>query len=376
MPAQTAPQATARRARARTHGHHSGGGRGQTDRRRAVPLAIVPAVKESLAGTRVAVTGAGGFIGRALCERLHAEGALVTGIDVDDSLAGRVRAARAEFRPCDTSDADGIRAAMDGAELVVHAAALVTDWGPMEDFVRVNVRGTHNVLEAARMLRCRRIVHLSSVASWGYEHRMALDEDAQPRPCGIPYIDTKAASDALAIGRARAGEPIAVIRPGDVYGPRSTPWAVRPLEALKRRRLVLIGRGGGVMTPVYIDDLVESIVLALTVVGATGRGYTVWDGRPVTARAFFEHYARMLGRDGIPRLPRPLARIAAGAQEAVAVASGRPPMFTRNAITFVSRRAPYSNGRARDLLGWRPRVTLDEGMRRTEQWFRETRLLS
>src|SRR4051812_15851876 len=346
MPAQTAPQATARRARARTHGHHSGGGRGQTDRRRAVPLAIVPAVKESLAGTRVAVTGAGGFIGRALCERLHAEGALVTGIDVDDSLAGRVRAARAEFRPCDTSDADGIRAAMDGAELVVHAAALVTDWGPMEDFVRVNVRGTHNVLEAARMLRCRRIVHLSSVASWGYEHRMALDEDAQPRPCGIPYIDTKAASDALAIGRARAGEPIAVVRPGDVYGPRSTPWSVRPLEGIKTRRFMLVGKGEGLMTPVYVDDLVEAIALALTTLEARGQAFTVWDGSAVTCAEFFGSYARMLGRDGIPRAPRPVASVAGALQEAVARFTRKPPAFTRNAITFVSRKAAYSNRRA------------------------------
>jgi nucleoside-diphosphate-sugar epimerase len=331
----------------------------------------VPAVNDSLAGTRVAVTGAGGFIGRALCERLHAEGALVTGIDVDDSAVGRVRAARAEFRPCDTADADGIRAVMEGAEMVVHAAALVTDWGPMEDFVRVNVRGTHNVLEAARMLRCRRIVHLSSVASWGYEHRMALDEDAQPRPCGIPYIDTKAASDALAIARARAGEPIAVIRPGDVYGPRSTPWAVRPLEALKRRRLMLIGRGAGVMTPVYIDDLVESIVLALTVAGVTGHGYTVWDGRPVTAAEFFGHYARMLGRRRIPGLPRPVAAVAAAGQEGVARLTGRAPVVSRAAITFVTRHAAYSNRRARDLLGWEPRVGLEEGMRRTEAWFRQ-----
>jgi nucleoside-diphosphate-sugar epimerase len=330
---------------------------------------------EGLAGRSVAVTGAGGFIGRALCARLASAGALVTGLDVDDSARGRVTGSGATFRLCDTSSTSAVQDALAGAELVVHSAAVVSDWGAMADFVRVNVGGTRNVLDAAERLRCDRIVHISSVASWGYEHRDALDEDSPPRPCGVPYIDTKGASDALALDRARRGEPVAVIRPGDVYGPGSTPWAVRPLEALRANRFMLIGRGQGVMTPVYIDDLVESIVLALTASGATGRGYTVWDGVPVSVAEFFGHYARMLGRAGIPRLPRPLAELVAGAQEAVAAATGRPPMFSRNAITFVSRRAAYSNRRAREVLGWAPRVMLEEGMRRTEWWFRQEGLL-
>jgi nucleoside-diphosphate-sugar epimerase len=331
---------------------------------------------EGLAGRRVAVTGAGGFIGRALCARLTSEGALVTGLEIDQSLGGRVSGSGATFRHCDTTDPAGVHAALEGAELVIHTAALVTDWGPMSDFVRVNVGGTRNVLDAAEAAGAERVVHVSSVATWGYEHRVPLDEDSPPRPCGIPYIDTKGASDALALDRARRGEPIAVVRPGDVYGPGSTPWAVRPLEGLRGNRFMLIGKGQGVMTPVYIDDLVECILLALTVSGATGRGYTAWDGIPLPAAEFFGHYARMLGRDRIPRLPRFLAGIAAGAQEAVAIATRKPPLFTRNAISFVSRRAPYSNRRARELLGWQPRVTVDEGMRRTELWFRQEGLLS
>src|SRR5687767_9311845 len=111
---------------------------------------------EGLAGRRVAVTGAGGFIGRALCARLTSEGALVTGLDVDESLAARVTGAGASFRRCDTTDADGVRGVLEGAQLVIHAAALVSDWGPMADFVRVNVGGTRNVLDTAERLGCER----------------------------------------------------------------------------------------------------------------------------------------------------------------------------------------------------------------------------
>jgi len=130
-----------------------------------------------------------------------------------------------------------------------------------------------------------------------------------------------------------------------------------------------------VMTPVYVDDLVEAIMLALTRPEANGRAFTVWDGRPVSCAEFFGHYARMLGRNGIPRAPRAVANLAGAAEEAAARVTGRPPAFTRNAITFVSRRAGYSTRRARELLGWEPQVELAEGMRRTERWFREQGLL-
>jgi 2-alkyl-3-oxoalkanoate reductase len=329
----------------------------------------------ALAGTTCAVTGAGGFIGQKLCDRLTAEGATVRGLDVDTAAADRVAATGAEFEHCDTTDPRSVRAALDGVQLVVHAAARVTDWGPMDEFVRVNVGGTRNVLDAAGELGCERVVHVSSVASFGYEHRTDLDEDALPRPCGIPYIDTKAASDALAVARARAGQQIAVVRPGDVYGPGSTQWSVRVLEAIKRRQFMLFGRGEGLMTPVFADDLVDALARALVVPEAAGKAFTAWDGHAVTAAEFFTHYARMLGRDSLPRLPRPLASAIGAAQELVAHANGKPPMFTRHAITFLSRRAAYSNRRAREVLGWEPRVPLAEGMRRTEEWFRTVGLL-
>jgi nucleoside-diphosphate-sugar epimerase len=337
---------------------------------RAAKMSAMP-----IEGKTCVVTGAGGFIGAAVCARLSAAGAAVTGLDIDPSAAQRMANAGARFRPCDTTDPRATRDALSGMQLVVHAAARVSDWGPMRDFVRVNVRGTRNVLDAARASGAERVVHVSSVASWGYEHSADLDEDAPPRPCGIPYIDTKGASDALAAGRARRGEAIAIVRPGDVYGPGSIPWAVRPLEGIRSRQFMLVGKGDGLMTPVYVDDLVEAIVLALDLPQATGQAFTVWDGHAVTCEEFFSHYARMLGRDRIPHLPRPLAAAAGAAQELIAKATGKPPLLTRNAIEFVSRKAVYSNRRARELLGWEPRVTLEEGMRRTEEWFRAEGLL-
>jgi nucleoside-diphosphate-sugar epimerase len=290
----------------------------------------------------VAVTGACGFIGAALCERLRAEGDRVIGIDV----------AGDPDRRADVSDPSATVAALGGADAVVHAAALVAERGRMEEFVRVNVRGTRNVLDAAGP---RRAVVIASVAGWGYEFRRELREDAPPRPCGLPYVDTKGATETLALRRGAT-----VIRPGDVYGPGSTPWVVRPLEMMRAGRFFLPSPGDGVMTLVYVDDLVDAIVRALREPRAAGRAYTVWDGSLVPAREYFE---RLGGR--------PVRTLPAAVLRAAARAMGMGPA----AVTFVTRQAAYPNERARAELGWRPSMSLDDGMARTREWARAAGLL-
>jgi 2-alkyl-3-oxoalkanoate reductase len=263
-------------------------------------------------------------------------------------------------------------AAFEGCRGVIHTSALLGDRAGMADQIRVNVRGTLHVLDAAQAAGVERVVHLSSVATWGYDFTRDLpSEDARPRVCGAPYVDTKTASQELALRRGAA-----VVRPGDVYGPRSNPWTVRPVESLIAGTFVLPGKGDGIMTLVYIDDLVDCIVRALVTVQAAGRAVTAWDGVPVTAKEFFGHYARMLGQDEVRTLPAPVVNVAAALMELRARAAGTQPEVTREAIRYISRRAVYPNDRAKELLGWEPRIDLDEGMRRTEAWLRSEGLLS
>jgi nucleoside-diphosphate-sugar epimerase len=165
-----------------------------------------------------------------------------------------------------------------------------------------------------------------------------------------------------------------VIRPGDVYGPGSIPWTLRPLELARGGQLAVPGSGDGQMLPVYVDDLVESIVLGL-LRGEPGRAYTVWDGEPVTFGEYFDRIGAIAGAGEARRLPRPLLTVAAKAMEAAASLRNRPPQFSTRAMTFVDRRGTASNRRAREELGWQPRVSLDEGLARTKAWLREEGLL-
>jgi nucleoside-diphosphate-sugar epimerase len=232
----------------------------------------------------------------------------------------------------------------------------------MEDFIRVNVEGTANVLDAAEAAGAR-AVQISSVVVYGYDDPGEQDETAARRNVGVPYIDTKSASDRMAARRGAV-----VVRPGDVYGPGSIPWVVRPVEMMRGRRLSLPGKGEGTMLPIYIDDLVSGIVTALRR-GAAGSAYAVWDGEDLT---FADYFRRLAEATGVPEpmnLPKPLLWAMGGAVETFSRLRGVPPPFGRHGVVLLNRRGTVSNQAIRGL-GWKPEVSLDEGMRRTAEWLR------
>jgi nucleoside-diphosphate-sugar epimerase len=314
--------------------------------------------------TRVLITGARGFIGAALAERLTARGAQVRGVDVvadpeRDVVAGDIGA------PGAWQD----HAA--GCDLVIHTAAVVSMRGTDPGAVwRVNALGTKHVLDAAIRGGAARVVHLSSVTVFGFAFPDGVDESHPTQPNGVPYVDTKIASEALVLRAHAAGEiACTVVRPGDVYGPRSRPWTLLPVQELKRRRFVLPARGRGIFSPIYVDDLVDGIVAAATQDAGAGGVFTLTDGTGVTTREFFGHYARMLGRP-LPTLPTAPSRVLARIAEAGARVAGQETEVNAAAAQYLARTGTYSIARARELLGYAPRVDLAAGMARTEAWLR------
>ena len=238
----------------------------------------------------VFITGALGFIGRTLADRLRSEGIEVRGVDVRSQPDSGVIAG-------DVSEPGPWQEHARGCELVIHTAAIVSNAVGLGEQWRVNVGGTRRALDAAARGGASRFVHFSSVRAFSdVDFPDGVDERHPVRPDGNPYTDTKIASEQVALQAHAAGEiQCTVIRPGDVYGPRSRPWTLLPVEAIKARRFVLPARGQGVLAPTYVENLVDGVMLAATRPEAAGQVFTISDGAGVSCAEFFGHYARMLG---------------------------------------------------------------------------------
>jgi nucleoside-diphosphate-sugar epimerase len=196
------------------------------------------------------------------------------------------------------------------------------------------------------------------------------------RTNGSPYVDTKVAGEAVVLAAHAAGEvACSVIRPGDVYGPRSRPWTVLPVEMIRAGRMFLPAGGRGILSPVYVDNLVDGIVLASSSPAAAGQVFTITDGAGVTTGDFFGRYAALLGVPPPRSLPTglaaALAAIAGPLDRLRDPASEVNPMSAR----YLARRGTYSIEKARQVLGYAPRIGLNEGFDRTARWLREQRLI-
>lgn len=319
---------------------------------------------------RVFVTGAGGFIGRAVAGRFRDQGAEVAGVDLAaDPELGVVAG--------DIASAGPWQEAAIGADVVVHTAAIVSNAYDLGESWRANVLGTRNALDTAAAAGARRFVHLSSVRAFsdlGFPD--GVDERHPVRPDGNPYVDTKIASEQVVLQAHAAGEvECAIARPGDVYGPGSRPWTVLPLEIIRSNRFVLPAGGRGIFSPVYVDDLVTGLTLLAERPEAAGQVFTLGPARGVPTKEFFGHYYRMLGKRGPLCLPTSLAVTAARAAGAAERLRGNRTEVNAASMRYLARPGGYSIEKARRLLGYEPRVDLDEGMRRTEAWLREQRLL-
>lgn len=314
---------------------------------------------------RVFITGAGGFIGRALSARYLADGHEVRGMDLHPGAAVE----GADVVAGDVGAPGAWQAHAAGSDVVVHTAAVVSlRTERPEEVWRANAQGTRHAVEAAAGAGARRFVHFSSVTVFGFEFPDGVDESHPPRPSGLPYPDTKIVSEQVVLQAHAEGRIGAtIIRPGDVYGPESRAWALVPATLIRERRFVLPDGGRGIFSPVYVDNLVDAVTLAAAAPDAAGQVLTVTDGTGIANRDFFAPYAELVGRR-LPTVPTPVALAAAGVIHRAARRRPGDNDINPLALRYMLRRGTYSNAKARRILGWEPRVAIDEGLVRTVDW--------
>lgn len=322
--------------------------------------------------SRVFITGASGFIGRALMDRFAELGCVVAGVDLNADPGRNVVAG-------DVSSPGDWQQHAHASELVIHTAAVVSNNAPPESYRRVSVGSVRHVVGAAIAAGAARLTHVSSIAAYGLDFETTRDETSDISVLsGYPYCDAKAASEHAVLAAHAAGElACTVVRPGDVYGPGSRPWVLLPLEMMKKRQFMLPAWGRGIFSPVYIDNLLDGIVDASVSDNGSGQIFNITDGIDLACREFFGYHHRWLGRKGAPlSLPTAVAQPAAAAGGFILGRMLHQDIeISPGTMAMLNRKAGYSIEKARAVLGYSPAVTLAEGMGETQRWLRQQQLI-
>ncbi|HHB89887.1 MAG TPA: NAD-dependent epimerase/dehydratase family protein [Anaerolineae bacterium] len=321
----------------------------------------------------ILITGATGFIGGHLARRLQTqEDARVRALVRSPQKAAPLADLGIEIVPGDITDPDAVREATRGADIVYHAAAWADEQGDRDAVWAVNVGGTQHMVDAAVAEGVARFIHLSSCAVYGSLQQMDIDETTPTRMSGRVYHDSKVAAEEVVFAAYRDhGLPVVVVRPSQVYGPGSPQFTVRVIEAVKAGKIILVDGGKHFFKPIYIDNLIDALVLCATVDDAVGEAMNITDGYVVTWREFFEAYGRMAGVTSFPSAPYPAAYVYAIFKEMMSKITGKRSSINREVVKTFHSHNSFSNAKARRILGWEPAVDFEEGMRRTEAWLRE-----
>lgn len=317
------------------------------------------------------VTGAHGSIGSYLCEYLLAQGhsvrALVSPWGGLENLAAVLGHPKLSLLRADLTRPESLKGSCQDVEVVFHAAAKVAEWGPWEAFFETNVRGTENLLEAARQDSVRRFVQVSSVSVHRYTGFRDADPRTTPRDGDVnAYAVSKRLAEEVVL--AAEGIETVVVRPGlHLLSPRD-PLLLRQARALKRGLLPKVGGFQTVVNTAYVGNLVQGLLLAGTVPGIAGRSYVIADAGSPTLREVFDLMADLLGAPR-PRLnlPGPVAAALGRSVEAswARFLPGRKPPLVYYMAYATLRDVHFSIEAARRELGYAPPWSWQEGVART-----------
>jgi len=311
---------------------------------------------------RVLVTGGGGFIGSHLVERLVADGAVVRSFVRYTSRndPGLLKLAPPEVRSQidiiggDIRDGHAIQKAMEGVSIVFHLGALISipySYRHPREVAETNVMGTLNVLLAGQERRVERIVHTSTSEVYGTALRVPIDEE-HPLQGQSPYSASKIGADKLAESFYRAYNlPVVTVRPFNTFGPRQSARAVIPtiITQALAQKTIRLGNLDATRDFTYVDDTVNGFLKAAEVPGVEGRTFNLGTGEEITIRALADLILKKIG--GAAKLEIDEQRLRPDKSEV--------------------QRLLSNNSIARQVFGWSPQVSFEEGIERTIAWIRE-----
>jgi nucleoside-diphosphate-sugar epimerase len=321
---------------------------------------------------RILVTGATGFTGGHLCEKLLTAGYTVRALVRDPSRCSDLRRRGVEIVSGDLRDLGSLKRATKGIDVVYHIAALFRPENvSRKEMWETNVQGTSNMLNAALQAGVQRVVHCSTVGVHGDIKNPPANEETPYGP-GDHYQDSKAEGERLVLAYMAAGRlPIVVFRPGGIYGPRDLRF-LKLFKAIKTGRFVMLGSGEVIYQMIYIDDLIDGILLCGTQEQAQGKVYILTGEEPTTLNQLVRTIAAGLGVHP-PRLRFPVTPVylAGFLCELLCKPLGINPPLYRRRVDFFRKTRCFDISKAKKELGFAPKTNLQTGIGLTAAWYRK-----
>lgn len=319
------------------------------------------------------VTGINGFIGSNLAERLLNEGWKVRGLVRKTSDLKFLKGLDIEYYYGDITEPNTLDEPMKGVYQVFHVAALSSDWGHYEKFYKINVEGTLNVAKAAHKASVERMVYISTVAMYGFG-RLNVKESDEKLHTDFPYCQTKRLAEEKVMEFVKeSGLRLTAVKPGNVYGVKDHTFIEKYLDALESGKAGYVDGGKRKTCPVYVENLVDGIMLASQKEEAIGETFFITDGMDITWKEFTDKLADEMNlKRPTSSFPFFLAYAVAFVMEFIytALDTKEPPILTRYRIFNGGKDYTFSIEKARKILGYEPKIQFEEAIKRTVNWYR------
>ncbi len=291
---------------------------------------------------RTLVTGATGFLGVNLCQRLAQTGAPIRALVRSPEKAQALQALGIDLVAGDVTDDAAVARAMEGVDVVFHLAGKLYIPGvPATEYQRIHVDGTRNVLKRARERQVTRFVHCSTTGVFGVTGDHPVDENAAYAPTN-PYERSKLAGELLIRAAMQDGLPAVILRPGLVYGPGDL-HLLGFFRSIQRGLFRPIGRAPVWLHPIYIDDMTEAMLRAADRPQAVGEAFNIAGAAPTTLFELSQEIAKALNAPQ-PRgwIPLPLARVAARMGDTLPGAMRSRAPMTTSRLDFLTHSRMYA----------------------------------
>jgi 2-alkyl-3-oxoalkanoate reductase len=326
---------------------------------------------------KILVTGGTGFTGKALVKRLLDDGHQVVALDYKEGLKTRELADwGAEVVIGSVTDAAVVEKCMQGVDVVQHLAAAFREMNvPESHYDDVNVGGTKVVIAAARAAGVKKLIYCSTCGVHGNVENPPGDENSPIEPADY-YQRTKYMAEPLVVEASKNGLDATILRPAAIYGPGDPERFQMIFRRVKKGKFPMIGDGSTLYHPLYIDNLVDALVLAMVPGKGTGEAYLIADEHYVPIRELVNEAARALGVDvKIQKIPTLPVVIAGHLCEKICKPFKiSPPIFPRRVDWYRQNRA-FDISKAKRDLGYDPKVGLAEGMKNTAVWYEQENLI-